>query len=65
MVSGDLVAGILKGLAQGASVIFGMGEARKEAHDTVNGSSLSDDEFAAAQRLHARAASRAQGRSGK
>ena len=50
-IAGDLVAGVLKGLAEGSRVILGTDKVQKESHETVIGQPLSDDKRADAKRL--------------
>ena len=60
MISGDLVAGAIKGIAQGMKVVYGTDKPLKETHDKVIGNAGSDSERADAKRLRdARAKNRA------
>ena len=61
-IAGDLVAGLLKGLAEGSKVIFGTDKPVKETHANVTGTSLDDSELAAAKKLLASNKSRASDR---
>lgn len=49
---GDLVAGVMKGAAQGMKVVFGTEKALQETKNEIKTKPLDDVRLAAAERLH-------------
>ena len=51
-IAGDLVAGVLKGAAEGMKVIFGTDKPQKDSHVEAVENSLDDERLNAARKLH-------------